>query len=72
MIVNEDLLLRMWGEIAEERSKSSEKSLAVFVSVSDVDSVCSTKVLMVRLACCALRRVAARACLRAWRQQGKH
>ena len=47
MIVNEDLLLRMWDEIAEERSKSSEKSLAVFVSVSDVDSVCSTKVLMV-------------------------
>jgi len=49
MIIQSGQLPDLWQEITRERAASGEKSLTVLHSISEVDSVCAAKLVMVSL-----------------------
>jgi hypothetical protein len=48
MIISSDQLPDLWRTVREERAASFEKALTVLHSISEVDSACATRLLMVR------------------------
>lgn len=47
MIITSDQLPDLWRQMVYERANSAEKSLVVLHSISEVDSACATRLLMV-------------------------
>jgi hypothetical protein len=48
MIITSDQLPDVWQVVQSERASSSEKGVIVLHSISEVDSACATRLLMVR------------------------
>lgn len=53
MIIDEEDFDRVWEAAQSESSSSSEKSIVILASINEVDSVCATKIAMVRFVSCA-------------------
>lgn len=47
MLITSEQLPDLWKQITEEKASSAEKSLVVLHSISEVDSACATRLLMV-------------------------
>jgi hypothetical protein len=48
MIIDEEDFDHVWEAAQTESSSSSEKSIVILASINEVDSVCATKIAMVR------------------------
>jgi ABC-type transporter Mla MlaB component len=48
MLITSEQLPDLWREVTFERARSSEKGIVVLHSVSEVDSACATRLVMVR------------------------
>jgi hypothetical protein len=48
MIVDEEEFEQAWDATQQESGESSEKSVVILASLNEVDSVCATKIAMVR------------------------